>query len=204
MIRIQIICEGAEEWHYIKRILSFNRYNKSHYCFLEPINAKSNSQLVNRYQNEFSKTKSDLILIYCDVDKDIDSFNEMVNKLATNLSIDFDVAKRLFIFSNPVTLQIVLSHFGKVEIKEKGKAENAPEVKRLTGIDNYKAREDQLIEISSKIKYSSCDTLIENLKDVSTNINDVPSTNFLEFITNIEGEDDLWAKELIKAINDIE
>ena len=162
-IHIQILCEGQEEWHYIKRLLSFGLYNSDMYYFSEPINVKTNSQLINRFQIEYAKNKHDIILIFCDVDKDYKNFEGMVNALARNMEIDFAIAYKVFIFGNPVTLQIVLSHFDKVSLSHVAKAKNAIEVERLTGIENYSARENQIIEMMNRITYSSYETLKENL-----------------------------------------
>lgn len=57
----------------------------------------------------------------------------------------------VFIFANPVTLQIVLSHFGDVNLTKVGKKSNAAAVEDLTGIKNYEARKEQISEMISKI-----------------------------------------------------
>ena len=199
-IHIQILCEGQEEWWYIKKLLSFKRYNTDLFSFPEPINVKTNTQLLNRFQLEYSKNKHDLILIFCDVDKDIKKLHEMITTLAINMDIDFDVAKKLFIFANPVTLQIVLSHFEAISLSHVSKSKNAAIIEKLTGIKNYSAREDQIKEMMNKIKYSSYETMKENLKNVSCDPKDVPSTNFLEFINRIESDDCSWFIEITDKI----
>lgn len=199
-IRIQIICEGQEEWWYMNRLLSFKLYNSDLYLFLPVINVKTNTQLVPRYQNEYANGKSDIILIFCDVDKDIEHFNEMVNTLATNISVTFETAKKLFIYANPVTLQIVLSHFSKVSLTHVAKARNSEIVEQLTGIKNYSAKEEQIKEMMNKITYSTYEIMKQNLQELSSNVDDVPSTNFIEFLNNIEGNDASWVTNIINEI----
>ena len=179
---ILILCEGYEEWHYINKLLSFGRYNKELYFFPDPINVKSNSRLVPRFQIEYAKDRYDLILIFCDVDKNVDSFYEIVNNLATNLEITTEQAFKLFIFANPVTMQVVLSHFGRVELTHVAKNKNREEIEKITGIKGYNASESQIKEMMLKITFSSYDILKENLSYISRDIHDVPSTNFLKFL----------------------
>ena len=71
---IKIICEGKEEWYYVTKLLSFPFYNKESYCFLEPTNAKGNKNIVAKFQDEYAKNRSDIVLIFCDGDNNSKDF----------------------------------------------------------------------------------------------------------------------------------
>ena len=103
-------------------------------------------------------------------------------------------------FANPVTLQIVLSHFGKVELSEKAKKLNKEIIKGLTGIENYDAKDNQIKELISKINYTNYKIMKENIKEISEDYRIIPSTNFLKFINRFESDDTTWIDEINKLI----
>ena len=102
----------------------------------------------------------------------------------------------VFIFANPVTLQIVLSHFGDVNLTKVGKKSNAAAVEDLTGIKNYEARKEQISEMISKIHFSFINEFKRRLANISTNFNDVPSTNFLTFLERFESSNTSWIDKI--------
>ena len=105
----------------------------------------------------------------------------------------------VFIFANPVTLQLVLSHFGDALLTKSSKKINKEIVEKLTGIKNYDAKKEQIKEMIDKIHFSSMDVFKERISKISLDYNVVPSTNFLIFLKRFESEDAGW----IDAINNL-
>ena len=89
-----------------------------------------------------------------------------------------------------------MSHFGDVNLTKAGKKSNAAAVEDLTGIKNYEARKEQISEMISKIHFSSINEFKRRLANISTNFNDVPSTNFLTFLERFESSNTSWIDKI--------
>ena len=121
---ILIIAEGYEEKPYIDKLLSFPNINRKVYTIFPAVNAKGSGNIFARYQYEFQRNFYDLVLIFCDADKGSEEFFKLVDQIG-EFFIEKENAMQVFIFVNPVTLQIVLSHYGEVSITNVGKKSNA-------------------------------------------------------------------------------
>ena len=197
---ILIIAEGYEEKPYIDKLLSFPNINKNVYNIRPAVNAKGSGNIFARYQYEFQRNFYDLILIFCDADKGSEEFLKIVNRIG-EFFVDKNDAIKVFIFANPVTLFIVLSHFGEVSITSVGKKTNAALVESLAGIQNYDAKDEQISELMSKISYQSIDDFKKRLNKISNDFKDIPSTNILSFIERFEQDDTGWIDEIISLMN---
>lgn len=197
--RILIIAEGLEEKLYIDKLLSFPNINHDVYDIKPAINVKGNAKIAARYQYLFQSNYYDLILIFCDADKGSDVFNQLLDEIGS-LFPDKKDALRIVMFANPVTLQIVLSHFGDVCITRIGKKSNADTVEKLTGIKDYDAKTEQIEEMVNKIHYNSIDSFKRRIKSISDNVDDIPSTNILSFVERFESEDTSWIDEIINLM----
>lgn len=197
---ILIIAEGYEEKPYIDKLLSFPNINKDVYNIKPAVNAKGSGNIFARYQYEFQRNYYDLVLVFCDADKGSDEFLKLANKIGEFFINNKDAIK-VFMFVNPVTLQVVLSHFGDVHITNVGKKSNCLLVEQLTGIKNYDAKEDQIEKLISMINYQSLDCFKERLKKISTDFKDVPSTSILSFVEKFESNDTNWVDEIIRLMN---
>ena len=103
---------------------------------------------------------------------------------------------KVFIFSNPVTLQLVLSHFGDVLLAKVSKKGNSEEVKRLAGVENYDAEQEQIKTIINKIHFNTIEDFKNRLAKLSTDFNDIPSSNFLIFLERFENNDTTWIDDI--------
>ena len=195
---VLILVEGFEEKPYIDRILSFPNINKDVYHFSEPVNVKGNGRIAARYQYEVQTGFHDIVLVFCDADKGSDQFLSIVNEIGEEFFLNKEDGIKVFIFSNPVALEIVLSHFGEVHLTKVAKKDNVKVVEELTGIKDYNASKDQINEMINKIHYKSLSFLKENLAKISTNYKDIPSTNFLIFLSRFESDDTSWIDEINK------
>ena len=90
--------------------------------------------------------------------KDFELIRSRINNI---FGID-NAADEVIIFVNTCKMQIHLAHFGDVQLKTQAKKINAIEIEKLTGIKNYKAKEEQrkqmsfVIRLSKKTIYSLC------------------------------------------------
>lgn len=76
------------------------------------------------------------------------------------------------------------------------KRTNALYIKQYTGIENYKASEEQRKKLFSKIKRDNYEVMKENVKKLSTDDEKTLSTNILKFIEHFESDDDNWINEI--------
>lgn len=193
--KVCIICEGYEDDAYIRRLLELNVWN-SIYDFT-PINAKSASNIPARFQDIFQNNRYEIILVFCDTDKaPYREYKEVKRKINKFLNKQ-KAAEKLIIFVNPCTMQIILSHFGDVSLKNQGKKTNAAVIERLTGVKDYDAHENQINAICKQIfqrTYAEMKCRVEaiNLPDTTS-----CSTNFFNFLERFEGNNPRW----ISAIN---
>jgi len=109
-------------------------------------------------------------------------------------------AHKIITFTRPCTLQVILLHFGDVELTTQAKAAARDDVCRLTGIENYDAHQDQLEEICQKIFLRSWDCMIERLRQLSTNPDDMPSSNMNMLFERLCSDDVSWIDEVNESI----
>lgn len=191
--KIRIVCEGFEEDEYIKRLVS--RLVFSNKYEIKSVNAKAVGNVFSKYQELYQSNSYHMILIFCDTDKSSKStYLEVKEKI--NKYHEKQIANRIIIFGNPTTMQIILSHFGKVELKSQSKHKNQQKIEELTQIKGYHATKEQRDELFSKINRRNYKTMKENLKDISTDDSKVPSTNILEHLERLEGDDASWIEKL--------
>lgn len=197
---ILIIAEGYEEEAYLKKLLQFPCFPRDKYKFIVK-NANGNGNIAPKYQDEYSKNQYDLILAFCDGDNNSEQFQDIIEDICVGIFNDKTLADNLIVFTNPVTLQIVLSHFGEVKLTHVAKKKNAEVVNRMTGVANYDAEEGQVDAIVDQIYYRSYGLMKNGIKKLSTDQEITPSTNFLRHLENFENNDITWLDDLIKRIN---
>ncbi len=195
--RICVICEGYEDFHYFNRLISLNLWDTS-YSFT-PVNAKSASNIPARFQNEYQNDRYEIILIFCDTDKEPyreyaqvkDKINQFLGKRKAS--------EKLIIFANPCTMQIILLHFGEVLLKNQGKKTNSAEIERLTGIPGYDAHEDQIRELCRKITRTNYPDMRARTETINFPDNVSGSSNISKFLKWFEESDDTWIAEIRRA-----
>lgn len=196
---ILIIAEGYEEKPYIDKLLSFPNINKDVYNISPAVNVKGSGNIDARFYYEMQRGYYDIILIFCDVDKGSEEFWKIVEKVSV-FFVNKETALEAFIFVNPVTLQVVLLHYGDVCLTHISKKKNAEAVENLTGIKGYDAEDEQIKKLIDGVHFHSLDMFKERLGKMSTNINDVPSTNLLLFLERFESDDPAWIDTIDKKM----
>ena len=196
-IKILIVCEGYEEYDYLNRLKSLNVW--SHNFSIDIKNARSIDNIASVYQYNYAANDYKLIVIFCDTEKaPYEKFLVMKEKIKAfhnKKSID-----SIVFFANPCTMQIILSHFANISLKSNLKSDNASTIKKLTGINNYVANENQRKAIINKINANNYQTMKNNIVGLSQNYETIPSSNVIELFVGFEAGNNAWIKSITKKI----
>lgn len=198
--KVCVICEGYEDIGYFKRLMELNVWNKAYeFC---PVNAKTASNIPARFQDAFQNDRYEVILIFCDTDKAPHKEYLQIKAKINHFLNKQKAADKLIIFANPCTMQIVLSHFGDVELKNQGKKTNSAVIERWTGVKDYDAHENQIKEICSKIYKRSYDEMKRRVAAINYPDTTSCSTNFIVFLEQFETEDTKWISVIQKYLQE--
>lgn len=196
--KVCVICEGFEDLHYFKRLVDLNVWSSSYEFVL--INAKSASNIFACYQDAYNNDRSEIVLIFCDTDKHPYREYKQLKRKINNFHDRENASNKIVIFANPCTMQIVLSHFGEVHLKNQGKKTNAGIIEELTGVKKYDAHEDQIKEICEKIFQRTYPVMKERVARINFKDDVSCSTNFIDFINKFESENLIWIKDINKYL----
>lgn len=196
-LKICFLCEGEEEVSYIKRLTELDVWSKQ-YSF-QALNAKGISNLFRQYQSKYQNQRYDLVLIFCDTEtdpyQDFTKLREQVNSLHGR-----KVCDKVIIFANPCSLQIILQHFGNVKLNTADKSKNENLIKRLTGVEEYRATENQRNKICSKINQENYVLMKNRVGKFSKEYVEPGSSNFSEWTVFFETESSNWIKKINKEL----
>ena len=194
--RVCVICEGNEDFEYFKRLKEIKVWNDV-YEFV-PQNARGESNIASLYTSIYQNDSYEVVLIFCDTDKAPQAQYQLLKKKL----IEFHGGDRrlrtdrFVIFANPCTMQIVLSHFGDVSLKNQGKKTNADIIERLTGIVGYDAHQEQIRELCGKIYQRSYPEMRRRVALINNPDTEPASTNFIEFLQVFEDADVKWISDI--------
>ena len=197
--RILILAEGFEEKPYIEKIIKFPCISKN-YEFSNVINVKGNGNILPRYQYEFQTNRYDLVLIFADADKGSSQFIDIIEGIGEKVFGDKNKGVLIFMFVNPVTMQVILSHLDDVKLNYKSKNKNSEIIKKLTGIENYDAKDTQIKDLIQKVNYRNYEDMKRRISKLSNDYYKSPSTNLLQFLKNFENDDTTWIDEINNQI----
>lgn len=195
--KILIICEGFEEYDYITKLKECNVWSSAYN--IKPRNAKSIDNLIAIYQNEYQNANYDLIVLFCDTEmmpyEQFCKLREAIDGFHGNKSAD-----KLIIYANPCTMQIILSHFDKVKLTSNSKTKNSALIKKLTGVEDYIAEENQRKAIMKHINAKNYLNMKNNLNGIAIAYDKVPSTNVVYWFELFEDKNTKWVQEINKII----
>lgn len=194
---ICLILEGLEEKSYFDRLKELSVFSRIYNIKL--INAKSESSIPAKYQEAFSSDSYEIVLIVCDQDRKPEEYNKLVQKIDTILGEG--KSENIITFTRPCTLQVILSHFGEVNLTTQDKKAAQSDVERLTGVKGYNAHIDQLEEICGKIYHRTYDTMKERVESIGDNPDEIPSSNILRLFRWLESDDPQWISDINTLIN---
>ena len=195
---ILIVCEGSEEYDYLEALKKCGVWSNKLSIKLK--NAKSINNILSQYQYEFANDNYDLIVIFCDTE--VPPYDEFINlKKAINEFHGKEVAEKIVFFTNPCSMQIILSHFNRVNLKSNSKTNNSTLIHKLTGVKDYIATENQRTAIMKKINAKNYEVMKQNVAGLSGKCDVVPSTNVLELFEKLEKNEGSWIQKLKEEID---
>ena len=194
---ICLILEGNEEQYYFERLKELSVFSSIYY--IKPVNAKSESSIPAKYYEALSSDSYEIVLIVCDMDREPIEYNKVVYGIDRILGEGR--SKNVIIFTRPCTLQVILSHFGEVNLTTQSKKAAQPDVERLTGVKKYDAHKDQLEEICGKIFQKSYKPMKQRVESIGDDPNNIPSSNILRLFQWLESNDPKWIDDINTLIH---
>ena len=192
--KICIICEGNEEYKYLNRLKELKVWNEQYDISL--VNADGNGNIPARYQDRYQNGAYEVVLVFCDTEKKpYEQYEDIKRKISEFHGVD-NVASEVVIFGNPCTMQIISMHWTDEILKSPAKPVNAPLVERYTGVENYKARKDQINEV---MKYITPENYLDMRKRVDCMDEDdtfIGDSNFGRFMALFEQDDCEWIQKI--------
>ncbi len=196
---VTIICEGQEEYYYIKFLDSLCVWSRD--INVVPVDAGSIYRIRKKYQLLRSSIRNGLILIFCDAGEDENKesrkeFELIIRMLQQNgCNHPFDI----LYFANPCTMQIVLSHFGKVHVKYEDKRQNKNLIMKWSKVNDYDGSLSKVRELINAIPKASYQTMKENLSDSNIDYRIPGSTNIIKLLKKLETTTEDTAKNTSKT-----
>lgn len=198
--KICLICEGYEEYDYLSRLIELDVWSDVYSFSL--VNAESNGNISARYQDRYQSDFYDIVLAFCDTDRAPHDDYELIRTKINAIFGNESAADKVIIFANPCTMQIELLHFGDVKLRTQNKNKNAKIIKEFTGIENYKASEEQRQKMCSQITKVNYLAMKDRLTLLSTDCSTVSSSNFAVFLKFFESADTSWIDEINSSIEE--
>ncbi|MCD8285972.1 MAG: hypothetical protein LUD50_01940 [Clostridia bacterium] len=200
--RVIIICEGAEECEYIKKLNELDVWSRSYR--VRPINAKGINRIPEEYGQAFDADDSGgVIVVFCDTEVPPYKQFEFVCNGINELYGNDKAADSVVFFSNPSTMQIVASHFtawndGSSHLRTNKKADNAKLVfklqKKNAPKNEYKAKGFQISSLYIGITKENFETMRRVIRNLSHDYNIIPSTNVNVLFDNLCQDDKSWIR----------
>lgn len=197
--KICIICEGAEEYDYINRLISLNVWHYQYHIHL--INAEGNGNLVSRYQNEYQIGRYDIIFIICDTEKKpYKQFDAICNAI-NEFHDSFYASQSVIIFTNPCTMQAILLHFDhRIRLNKPSKKHSAPYITTYTGVENYSGKEKERNVVMDCLTVDNYKYMMEHINMLSTDPYELNSSNIGMYWNYFESSNSDWVKHINRTI----
>ena len=199
--KICIICEGFEEYDYISRLVNLGVWSDVYDFTL--VNAESCGNISARYQDRYQSDDYDIVFAFCDTDRRPEEGFELIRTKINRIFGNEIAADKVIIFVNPCTMQVILSHFGDVNLRTQNKKKNNSEIVRLTGLKSdkcYDGCKEHRNFICSKITVENYNEMKKRIAKLSSTYSDNPSTNFDYYLNLFEDSNTDWIDELNKKI----
>ena len=192
--KICIICEGNEEYEYLKRLIDLKVWNEQYAISL--VNAGGNGNIPARYQDRYQNGADELVLVFCDTEKKPhEQYEDIKRKINEFHGVD-NAADEVIMFGNPCTMQIISKHWTDENLKSPAKKTNAPIIKKYTGVENYKGREDQIREVMEHVTEENYVDMCQRVWNLESDDFVAGSSNFGKFIKLFESDDSGWIEEI--------
>ncbi len=196
--KICIICEGNEEYEYLDRLKFLKVWNEKYDISLE--NAGGNGNIPARYQDKYQNGAYELVLVFCDTEKKPhEQYKDIKNKINDFHDVE-NAAENVVIFVNPCTMQVVIKHWTDTNLKSPAKPVNAPLIKELTGVENYKGRADQISQMMTCVTEENYDDMLQRVLLLEGSDEELGCSNFGRFLKFLNSDDEEWIREINNMI----
>ncbi|WP_191017802.1 hypothetical protein [Treponema zioleckii] len=199
--KICLICEGFEEYDYILRLVNLGVWADVYDFTL--VNAESCGNISARYQDRYQSDNYDIVFAFCDTDRRPEEGFELIRTKINRIFGNDIAADKVIIFVNPCTMQVILSHFGDVNLRTQNKKKNNSEIVRLTGLKSdkcYDGCKEHRDFICSKITVENYNEMKKRIAKLSSTYSDNPSTNFDYYLNLFENSNTDWIDEVNRKI----
>lgn len=196
--KICIICEGNEEYEYLQRLKLLKVWQEQYEVI--PDNAKGNGNIAARYQDRYQNGSYELVLVFCDTErKPHEQYEEIKRKINEFHGIE-NAADEVVIFCNPCTMQVIIKHWTGETIKSPAKTVNAPLIKKYTGVENYKARADQISDLMKCVTAGNYGDMCRRVKQLGSRDTVAGSSNFGKLAEWLARDDSGWIEEINRKL----
>lgn len=196
--KICIICEGNEEYEYLKCLKSLQVWHEQYDISL--VNADGNGNIPARYQDRYQNGADELVLVFCDTEKKPhEQYEDICRKINEFHGVDH-ASHEVVLFGNPCTMQIISKHWTDKDLKSPAKKVNAPLIKEYTGVENYKGRADQIETVMAHITRENYMDMRQRLTNLAMDDSIAGSSNFGKFIELFESDDCEWIEEINRTL----
>lgn len=193
---IHFVCEGAEEEYLIRSLLNVSFFSSSYDISFE--NAKGAGNVPILFDQAFSSSQYDAIIVVVDVDKlTTDKFPLIESKITDTLGFS---ANQVTLFTNPCTFQLFLASKCDDILPGKAKSLATPLFHKYwdrKGKKEYEARSYQLEMIYYSFDKKSVEKMMSRISNYSTDYHHLPSTSAFHILSNMRKDDSSWAKDLL-------
>lgn len=197
---ICVICEGTEEEVYLRRLLELGLWDRKYRFTI--INAKAASNIPSMYEYHYLSDRYEMVLILCDTDKEpCREYALIKRKIAAIHGNNPEAFRKITMFANPCTMQIILLHFDdSVTLKSQAKGANAPRIEKLCGISNYRGHRDQIDAICRQVTRTNYEKMRAGVEKINKDDTVVPSTNFGLFLSRFSSTSADWIAEINRIL----
>lgn len=175
---IYLVVEGEIDEMFVSKIISFlpTKYNVR----IRVANGNGNIPIhVNILKKIYSYSK--IMVMY-----DLDGNNNLDNIVKYLKNKEVSLKKEDIFFVNPCVEHLFLLTKTYMEQCFKTKKDYQPYFQKYYGVSDYAGHLPQVEEMIEQITYHDYLTLVDNLKRMSDDDNDLPSSNFLKFLNYIK------------------
>lgn len=192
--KICIICEGNEEFFYLDRLKSLGVWKPIYDIHL--VNAEGNGNIPARYQDRYQNGDYEMVFVFCDTErKPHEQYRDIKRKIDAFHGVEA-VSDEIVIFGNPCTMQIVIKHWLDVRLSSPAKRRNTGLIKDATGLEDYKAKAEQITELMKHINADNYEIMSERVKLLDCRDTVLGSSNFSKLISNLSNPDAGWIREI--------
>ena len=196
--KICIICEGYEEYEYLRRLKGLKVWNEQYDISL--VNASGNGNIPARYQDRYQNGADELVLVFCDTEKKPHEQYEDIKRKINEFHGADNAADEVIMFGNPCTMQIISKHWTDENLKSPAKPVNAHLIKKYTGVENYKGRADQIQKVMEHVTEENYVDMCQRVRKLELDDSITGSSNFGKFIKLFEDSDSSWIEEINKKV----